>query len=299
MALSPCQTKTNRQGRELAEHGTAFFPVACYEDDLSKEAVPWHWHDELEAVIVSEGTAVVAVDHQKYTVEEGNGFFINAGLLHACWDGAASHCRLHSVVFHPRLVGGGMDSVFWQNYIRPLTENSTIRALCLAASAPWHREALHAIETAWQECVIERPGYEFRARAALSQLVFLLCSNHPTAAGRPSEKEQRNGKRMKRMLQYIQEHYCDDLNTASIAQSALISESECLRCFRNTIGAAPIQYLRQFRIHRAAELLAATEQKIADIGTQCGFPDTSYFTKSFRELKGCTPTEYRKRSSGL
>ena len=87
----------------------------------------------------------------------------------------------------------------------------------------------------------------------------------------------------------------EEVTTASLAASAMISESECLRCFHKTIGLPPMQYLKQFRIQKAAELLISTEKKIGDIGAECGFLDTSYFTKVFRELRGCTPGEYRRR----
>ena len=50
---------------------------------------------------------------------------------------------------------------------------------------------------------------------------------------------------------------------------------------------------------KAAELLAGTALKISDIGAQCGFQETSYFIKTFRELMGRTPAAYRaqKRAS--
>ena len=55
MGLSLCNVSIDRRGRELVEHGTVLFPVACYYDDLAGDAVPWHWHDELEAAVVTEG----------------------------------------------------------------------------------------------------------------------------------------------------------------------------------------------------------------------------------------------------
>ena len=100
---------------------------------------------------------------------------------------------------------------------------------------------------------------------------------------------------MKMMLQYVQDHYQEELSTAKIAQSAAVSESECLRCFRCVIGTTPIQYTKQLRIQKAAELLESTDEKVSDIGALCGFQEMSYFAKSFREMKGCTPREYRKR----
>ena len=50
MALSLCRTTMDDSARELMEHGTAAFPIACYHDDLQAEPVPWHWHEELEEI---------------------------------------------------------------------------------------------------------------------------------------------------------------------------------------------------------------------------------------------------------
>ena len=61
------------------------------------------------------------------------------------------------------------------------------------------------------------------------------------------------------------------------------------------IGRSPIQYVKQVRIQKAAELLLGTDLKISDIGLQCGFQEMSYFAKAFRELKGCTPHEFREK----
>ena len=54
MALSPCCTELDENGRELNAHGTAAFPVACYHDQLEIDPVPWHWHEELEVLVVTE-----------------------------------------------------------------------------------------------------------------------------------------------------------------------------------------------------------------------------------------------------
>lgn len=159
----------------------------------------------------------------------------------------------------------------------------------------WHKDACAAIEEAWQAMVQEYPGYEFQVRAALSKLILLLYNHCPLSGHEPSPKILRNGERIKSMLQYIQQYYEEPLTIGMIAQAAMISESECLRCFRETIGTTPIRYLKQFRVQRAAEMLITTEKKIADIGELCGFQEMSYFAKSFREMMGITPSEYRKK----
>ena len=296
MALDACKTVTDARGRELVEHGTVLFPVGCYHDDLEEHHVPWHWHEELEAVVVEVGTVTVSAGGESRTLGPGEGVFVGAEVLHGVWRAAAGACRLHSLVFHPRLVGGSLDSIFYQGYVQPLlADTGHSGALWLDGSELWHREALEAIESGWQSCIREPMGYEFLVREALSRLVVLLVENRPAAEKRPTEKMLRDEGRIKTMLQYINAHLGEELTTARIARCAAISESECLRCFRSMVGSTPIRYVRTLRIYKAAELLAATDQKIADIGTQCGFQEMSYFVKSFREIKGCSPLEYRRK----
>ena len=81
MALQNYQVKISETGEELLQHGTALFPIACYHDDLSVAPVPWHWHEELEAAVVTEGGAVVAVGTERYALQPGEGFFVNANVL--------------------------------------------------------------------------------------------------------------------------------------------------------------------------------------------------------------------------
>ena len=131
-------------------------------------------------------------------------------------------------------------------------------------------------------------------RERLSRLIFLLTKHCPAAEKVPSEKLLRDGERIKIMLQYIQAHYHQELTLSKIAGSAAISENECLRCFHTMVGSTPIQYVKQVRIQKAAELLADAGQKISDIGAACGFQEMSYFARTFRELRGCTPSQYRR-----
>lgn len=118
MALSACNTETDSAGRELTVHGTAAFPIACYHDDLEAAPAPWHWHEELELLIASEGGVLAAAAGEKYTLAEGDGLFINAGVLHADWPLAAGAAGCTAWYSIPGLVGGSPDSVFWQKYLR-------------------------------------------------------------------------------------------------------------------------------------------------------------------------------------
>lgn len=294
MAIAACSSTVDAQGQEITKHGSTEFPIACYHDHLPLEVVPWHWHEEWEAVVIEQGTAVFSVDGRNYPFSPGQGIFVNSSALHSVWPTEDADCLLHSLVFHPRLVGGGLESVFWQNYVQPLLSNDSLKGVPLDPEVPWNREALECIGSAWSACAQERPGYELEVRSALSRLVFLLVEHCPSPGQAPPQKALRSAKRVKVMLQFIQAHYPEPLTAAAIAESATISESECLRCFRDMLHTTPLQYVRQFRVQQAARLLDTTDLKIAEVGAACGFQEMSYFAKVFREIKGCTPKEYRK-----
>ena len=151
------------------------------------------------------------------------------------------------------------------------------------------------MERAYRAVVNEVPGYEFKVRAALSEMIWQLVTHAPSARPIP-KKALRSADRIKRMLQYIQDHYAEDVSVDQIAASASISASECLRCFHDMIGTTPNQYLRDRRAQRAAELLCGTGLSVTEIAGQCGFQDGSYFARSFRQVYGCGPTAYRRKA---
>lgn len=281
--------RVDEQGKQLAEHGSALFPIACFQQDITAWPVHWHWHEDWEIIVTASGSMTVSICSKKFTLRPGQGIFINSGVPHElCGEG-----EIHSAVFHPRLVGG-LDSIYWQKYIEPLMKNPNLHSVLLDGSAPWHHEFIDALEMAWQAVADEADCYEFEVRAALSRVVTLLHRRFPSFQSGLSEQELRDMERIKMMLHYIQERFDEELTITKIAESATISKSECLRCFHRTLGITPIQYLKQFRIQRAAELLLSSNKKIVDIAMDCGFSDASYFIRQFRETKGITPKEFQR-----
>lgn len=294
MALSQCDSRVDESGLELLSHGTKAFPAACYQDDLAVREVPWHWHDELEVAVVTEGCARILAGSETYLVGPGEAVFTNSGVFHADRAEGEGPCRYHSIVFHPELVGGSYDSIFWQEYVRPLIEDRSIEGIHLKRTDPWQAQAIDAFERAWQSCVWEEPGYPFRVRSALSELFLLIRENRSVSRKLPDQKQLRDSQRVKEMLQFIAAAYADPITLEQIAASAAISKSECLRCFRGVLRTSPIQYLRDYRLQQAAQQLRSSDQKVSEIARGCGFLEMSYFSKTFRSKFGCSPVEYRQ-----
>ena len=297
MALSTCGVTIDKTKKELKEHGLTMFPIACYDDNLEFMSVPWHWHDEFEFIIITEGLAHIQIENKTIPLSKGNAIFINSGVLHNIDNGSAVEVKCHSLVFHARLIGGSIDSIFWQKLITPILQDKTFCYLCFDHSISWHKEMIQDMATTWKAIADEIDDYENYVRYYLSKAFRLMNSNRHTSNVKVSKRDRLSADRTKIMIQYMEEHYSEEISLEMIANSAAVSKSVCLRCFHQTIGSTPIRYLVQYRIEIAAERLKETNEKANEIAIACGFSDISYFSKCFRELKGLTPLEYRKSNN--
>ena len=65
--------------------------------------------------------------------------------------------------------------------------------------------------------------------------------------------------------------------------------------FKKFTNFTPMEYLTNYRVERACELLKPTDKTVAEIAFDCGFSGNSYFGEIFKRSMGITPKEYRKR----
>lgn len=101
--------------------------------------------------------------------------------------------------------------------------------------------------------------------------------------------------RMRRFLEYIEEHLDQDISLEEMAASAGVSKTEALRCFHKTLQTTPYSYVMEARLSKAADLLAETGLPVGEIASRTGFNQQSYFGKRFKEKMGVTPLEYRRK----
>ncbi|MBQ4416071.1 MAG: response regulator [Butyrivibrio sp.] len=96
--------------------------------------------------------------------------------------------------------------------------------------------------------------------------------------------------------QYIRSHYSDPLlSTKEISDHICRSVSYTCTIFKNEKGQTLNQFLTEYRIDRAKELLRDPRNNISEVAASVGYNDSNYFSKVFRKSTGCSPSEYRER----
>ena len=92
----------------------------------------------------------------------------------------------------------------------------------------------------------------------------------------------------------VRENYAENLTLQDLGKKYYINSSYLGQIFRKAYGQSFKNYLMLHRVNEAARLLLHTDRKIGDIAESVGYRDIDYFIAKFIEIKGCTPSKYRK-----
>lgn len=101
-------------------------------------------------------------------------------------------------------------------------------------------------------------------------------------------------RQVKDILLFIQEHYAEDISLDQIAQTVDLSRTYVSGLFKKETGINLTNYITNFRIEKAKELLRDTNLRSYEIAVQVGFPEESYFSRTFKKVTGESPNAYRK-----
>src|SRR3989442_3571376 len=108
-----------------------------------------------------------------------------------------------------------------------------------------------------------------------------------------SRAVEETNRRMLRTRDAIDRAYAGPLDVPNLAKLAHVSEAHFIRTFRATFGETPHRYLQRRRVERAMFLLRESDRSVTDICLDVGFESLGTFSRTFREIIGEYPTDYR------
>jgi AraC-like DNA-binding protein len=112
----------------------------------------------------------------------------------------------------------------------------------------------------------------------------------------PDAVEQSN-RNMLRARDEIDRNYRSPLRIPELAAIAHTSPAHFTRVFKATFGETPHRFLQRRRIERAMYLLRTTERSVTDICMEVGWSSLGTFSRTFSEIVGESPTEFRDRGA--
>lgn len=293
------QETANTSLKENRTHGTVQYPVALYEWNGENEwhVVP-HWHEEMEWIYFQKGDFPVWINTKEYQVHAPAFMCIHPEELHAL---ILEKDGIESAVVFP------VDILCFERYdaaeakvLGPLAEGKLrMPVLCQSGDAAF--EELSAcykeIEQMLRQMKEQKNMFYLNIKAKMLELIAVAYKHDLlTRQVREGREEAGTVENLKKVLQYIGEHYSSPIRLSELAELVNMNEQYFCRYFKKNIGKTITEYINVIRVEKAATALAETEDKIIDIAAACGFDNTGYFIRRFKKEKDMTPSEYRKKS---
>lgn len=109
---------------------------------------------------------------------------------------------------------------------------------------------------------------------------------------------EQSGSVVSQVKQFIKEHYQENITRTDIASTVYLTPEYMAKIFKKETGVSLKQYLSDYRISKAKELLTEPNIRVTDAAQQVGFDNFSYFSTVFKKATGLTPIEYHLEVTG-
>ena len=253
-----------------------------------------HKHLALEICIPIENDYKYIISGKSYTIVPGDIFFIPPGLLHEieCENEGCRFIYLFDVSFLTHLY----EYQFLADYLKePHILNGT--------AYPNLYGQIYALfmEMNDQYFMYENMVLEMAIYSKLLKAFSLLASVSPQFNPVRTEDDKRKDRyaKFKALINHINSHFMDEISMEWAADYVGFSKYHFARLFKDYTDATFYDYLLHRRMQAAKLLLADTNKTVTEIAFQSGFNNLTSFTRSFKNVTGLTPSQYRMKKADL
>lgn len=249
------------------------------------ENVMEHTHDNcIEITIVTNGTALHDADGECIHLQKGDCLVTLIDGSHSISD--PKNLELFTVSCTPelnRMVGFNLNFLHGMRYLFSGQGKTIIFHLNSAEFTDiWRMVA--------QMNNQQSSSQSGEMRACFAILLCLLAQAYSRTL-----MTGKNQHHLEKTLDYINNHYDENIELSKLAKLSAKSESQLIRSFRKHYGATPISYQLELRMTESKRLLRETELSVSEISYRLGFSDSNYFSRFFHRKLGISPMQYRKK----
>ena len=252
-------------------------------DNVENEEYPPHWHNAIEIIMPLENPYTVICSGREYILKERDIMLIPAGKIHNL---KARPGRRFILLCDNRLIDG----------VPALTELRPVIAEPLVINEDSGSEIRYSLGKLMEEIYTLYFGF-----GALSGIyvymkllsLFTYIREYQLSRFRLDDSDKYSDT-IHMIFDYIEKNYMYDISLEGLSEIAGYSSCHFSRIFKKYSGTTFINFLNKRRISAAELLLLEENASVTDAASRVGFSSLTTFNRVFKELNGCTPSEFKK-----
>ncbi|MBR6680492.1 MAG: helix-turn-helix transcriptional regulator [Clostridia bacterium] len=278
---------------ENKQHGSSKFPFEYYFIDKSSPRfyMPAHWHKEFEIIRIVKGNFELHLNNARYELSASDIITVDCGCIHHGIP--TDDCVYECIVFNLNMLTKQQsDSV--HALISPLT---SAEATAISMIKKGESDAYEPITDLFETAKSGGKFYELDIYSLLFK-VFSIFFKEDRILEQPNKKLCKQSRAISAVLDKIEADFDEDITLTELAQIAELNEKYLCRIFKEYTEKTIIEYINEVRVENACYEISIARKNITRAAFDSGFNDLSYFSKTFKKLKGISPTEYKKKFEG-
>lgn len=257
------------------------------------DSYPIHWHTAMEIIMPYENIYTVEIGNDRIVLNESDILIIPPGELHTLIAPESGSRMIMQIDYSLMCNLKGMDSLLHtlHPYVIIRKENND--------------ELRDELAEVLRDYMLEIESEYFgKAQYHEARIYSLLISFFVDLGRETSSQERQFGnfttnkqheyvQKFMNVCNYINEHCTEDVTVDELADIAGFSKFHFARLFKQFTNVSYYDYLTRKRIEHAETLLITPDVSITEVAMQSGFNSLSTFNRVFKNLKNCTPSEYK------
>ena len=250
--------------------------ILFHRDTLSKTGVEFlpHLHKNPELLLFINGEATVCSDEQRTKVSAGEIAVVDSNRLHTIYP-ITEKCEYYCLIPDAAVYSGA-------------------GSLPVKSSDP---EIVRFYNQIAEEYQHKRPYYR-EAISGYVQCLLALLARQSSDDNMATVPESPKFHAVKAAIQYIYEHFEQDISIDDICRSVGLSRYYMCHIFKEVTGQTMLRHLNYIRCNYALSLLSTGKYNVAQSAYASGFSNISYFSKTYKSIIGNLPSADFQKSRG-
>ena len=261
--------------------------------------VDMHSHKFIEIAYIASGSGIHEIgDGYSSYVEKGDLILLNSNVAHGFKSEDVGQLTVYNCIFDPSVLRFAINksddfiNIVYSCLFGSEKQSSVSKPYILLNDAGAVFPVINEMYTEYTE---KPNGYEKINEANLIRLLVsifrLQMSGGENGGGAYRHAIAESA------MRYMKDYYNEKITCEMLASRAYLSTGYFHRIFKSVTGEAPIEYLQDIRLQKAAEMLSSSSATVKQTAAAVGYSDMKHFYKIFGQKYGTTPKQYQERKN--